>query len=213
MSIDSMPGGKMQIQHRGERPQVDETAWVAPTAVVSGAVTVGPRARIAHGAVVTAERDTTLTVGSDCVIMEQAVLRSAGRFDLSLGANCLVGPHAYLTGCSVRSRTFIATGGMVFNGASLGEACVVALDGKVHIDSDLPAGTRVPMGHIAFGRPADVYGPERAIEVHNLMDQLGFMDYVFGVESHDRPRGDVMDEAMTKYAHVLGAHRDDVIVD
>src|SRR5918999_2360123 len=63
---------KMQIQHRGATPHVDATAWVAPTAVVSGAVTVGPRARILHGAVVTAEGDTTLTIGPDCVIMEQA---------------------------------------------------------------------------------------------------------------------------------------------
>ena len=202
----------MQIQHRGATPHVDATAWVAPTAVVSGAVTVGPRARILHGAVVTAERDTTLTIGPDCVIMEQAVLRASGRFNLSLGASCLVGPHAYLTGCSVGSQTFIATGAMVFNGASLGEACVVTLGGKVHIDTELPAGARVPMGHIAYGRPAVVYRPEQALEVHNQMDLLGFMDYVFGVESHDRPRGDVMDEAMAKYAHFLGSHRDDFIV-
>jgi carbonic anhydrase/acetyltransferase-like protein (isoleucine patch superfamily) len=203
----------MLVQHGEYRPKVDSTAWVAPTAVVSGAVTIGARARVLHGAILTAEGDATLTVGSECVIMDQAVLRASGRFNLSLGASCLVGPHTYLTGCSVGPRTFVATGAMIFNGATLGEACVVTLDGKVHIDTDLPAGTRVPMGHIAYGRPGKVYRPDQALEVHELMDRLGFMDYVFGVKSHDRRRAEVMDEAMAKYARFLGSHHDDVILE
>jgi carbonic anhydrase/acetyltransferase-like protein (isoleucine patch superfamily) len=202
----------MQIQHAGHSPNIDPSAWIAPTAVISGAVTLEPGARVLHGAILTAEGDATLTVGTECVIMEQAVLRASGRFNLALGASCLVGPHAYLTGCSVGPRTFIATGAMIFNGATLGEACVVTLDGKVHIDTDLPAGTRVPMGHIAYGRPGVVYRPEQALEVHEAMDRLGFMDYVFGVDSHDRPRTDVMEEAISKYARFLESHRDDVVL-
>jgi hypothetical protein len=46
-----------------------------------------------------------------------------------------------------------------------------------------------------------------------LMDRLGFMDYVFGVKSHDRRRAEVMDEAMAKYARFLGSHHDDVILE
>jgi gamma-carbonic anhydrase len=206
-------GDRVLIQHRERRPQVDSTAWVAPTAIVSGNVSLRPRTSVLHGAVLTADGGSTLTVGSDCVIMEHAVLRASGRFDLVLGESCLVGPHAYLTGCSVAPHTFVATGAMVFNGATLGEACVVALDGKVHIDTDVPAGTRIPMGHIAFGRPARIFRPEQASEVHDLMEGLGFMDFVFGVESHGRARGEVMGEAMAKYARFLGSHRDDAIVD
>jgi carbonic anhydrase/acetyltransferase-like protein (isoleucine patch superfamily) len=203
----------MLIQHGGRRPRIDPSAWIASTAVLSGDVRLGARARVLHGAVLTADGDTTLSVGRDCVVMEQAVLRASGRFPLSIGESCLVGPHAYLTGCSIGARTFVATGAMIFNGATLGESCVVTLGAKVHIDSELPAGTRVPMGHIAFGRPAQIYQPQQAQEVHELMDQMGFMDYVFGVQSHDRDRGRVMEEAMTKYAAFLGAHHDDVIVD
>src|SRR5579859_6977422 len=131
----------MLIEHRGRRPQVDPTAWIAPNATLSGAVRVGPGARILYGAVLTAESGADLVVGPRCVVMEQAVLRAAGRFALALGEQVLVGPHAYLSGCTVGSRTFIATGAMVFNGASLGEACVVALGGKVHVDTELAYGT------------------------------------------------------------------------
>ena len=43
------------VEHRGKRPTVDPTAYVAPTAVLSGDVHVGPDARVLYGAVLTAE--------------------------------------------------------------------------------------------------------------------------------------------------------------
>ena len=51
----------------------------------------------------------------------------------------------------MRARS-VATGAMIFNGAVLGEACVVALGGKVHVDTELAGGTWLPMGY-AEGKP------------------------------------------------------------
>ncbi|HEV2359798.1 MAG TPA: gamma carbonic anhydrase family protein [bacterium] len=202
----------MRIEHLGKRPHVDESAWVAPNAVLSGPVQVGPHARVLYGAVLTAEGGAALTVGAECVIMEQAVLRAAGRFPLRLAERVLVGPHAYLAGCTVGARSFIATGAMIFNGAVLGEACTVALGGKVHVDTELAGGTRVPMGHIAFGRPGRIYPPGRAPSVHDELGRLDFMRYVFGVASAGRTRASVMDDVMRKYVRALGAHRADKIL-
>ena len=86
---------------------------------------------------------------------------------------------------------------------------MVALGGKVHIDTELPAGTWIPMGHIAFGRPAHTYAPNEAPAVHERLNRLNFMRYVFGVEPDGRPRSDVMAEAMAKYTQALGAHAAD----
>jgi len=202
----------MQVEHLGRRPHVDNTAFVAPNAILSGPVTVGPNARVLYGAVLTAEGGAELIVGPECVIMEHSVLRAAGRFALRLGEQVLVGPHAYLTGCTVGARSFIATGAMVFNGASLGEATVVALGGKVHIDTDLPPGARVPIGYIAFGRPARIYPPEQAPIVHEELNRVNFMRYVFGVDPEGKDRAGIMNEALRKYAHALGAHRGDKVL-
>ena len=199
----------MLVEHAGRRPQVDPSAWIASTAVLSGAVVVGPGACVLHGAVLTAGRGADLEVGRECVIMEQAVLRAAGRFSLRLGERVLVGPHAYLTGCTVGPRSFIATGAMIFNGASLGEACTVALGGKVHIDTELPDGSWVPIGYIAFGRPGRLYTPEQAPEVHEELDRLGFAHYVFGVQPEGKSRAEIVDEMLRKYSRALRAHRDD----
>ena len=202
----------MLVEHRGQRPQVDPTAWIAPNAVISGNVIIGPRVRILYGAVLTAEGRLPLTVGQNSVIMEQAVLRAAGRWPLELGDFILVGPHAYLSGCSVGAGSFIATGAMVFNGAHLGTSCVVALGGKVHIETDLPDNTFVPMGFIAIGRPGRIYAPGEAPTVHEELNRIGFMRHVFGVDPAGRPRIAVMTEAMTRYGRALDAHRDDRIL-
>jgi carbonic anhydrase/acetyltransferase-like protein (isoleucine patch superfamily) len=45
----------MLLEHRGRRPTVPESAYVAPSAVLCGAVVLGERARVLHGAVLTAE--------------------------------------------------------------------------------------------------------------------------------------------------------------
>jgi gamma-carbonic anhydrase len=203
----------MLIEHRGARPTIDPTAWVASNAVVSGAVTIGPRTRVLYGAVLTADGRIPLTVGAECVIMEQAVLRAAGRHPLTLGDRVLVGPHAHLSGCTIGARSFIATAAMIFNGARLGETCVVALGAKVHIDTDLADNTFVPMGFIAYGRPGRLYPPDQAPAVHEQLTRLGFMNYVFGIDLEGRTRKEMMDDVMTRYTRSLGRHGEDRVID
>lgn len=203
----------MIVEHGGRRPVIDPSAWIAPNAVISGPVSIGPQARVLYGAVLTAEVGAEMEIGPGCVIMEQAVLRASGRFPLRVGQGVLVGPHAYATGCDVGAWSFIATGAMVFNGARLGEACVVALGGKVHIDSDLPDGTRVPMGFIAFGRPATIHPPEEAPRVHEDLARVDFMRYVFGVDTQGKDRSQIMKEALSRYTRALAAHAGDSVLD
>jgi gamma-carbonic anhydrase len=81
------------IEHRGHAPQIDPSAYVAPTAVICGAVRVGPDARILFGAVLTAE-DGEVSVGARTVVMENALIRGRARHAAIIGDDVLVGPHA-----------------------------------------------------------------------------------------------------------------------
>ena len=45
----------MRVEHRGKRPQIHESAYVAPNAVICGDVTLGPSSRVLFGAVLAAE--------------------------------------------------------------------------------------------------------------------------------------------------------------
>jgi len=45
----------MLLEHRGKLPKVHDSAWMAPTAVICGDVTISKDSRVLFGAVVTAE--------------------------------------------------------------------------------------------------------------------------------------------------------------
>jgi carbonic anhydrase/acetyltransferase-like protein (isoleucine patch superfamily) len=189
------------------RPKIHSSAYVAPTAVVSGDVTIAAGCAVLHGAVVTAE-GAPITVGEGTVVMEHAVLKASGgsalSFPLKIGRHCLVGPHAYIVGATIGDGCFIASGAKVFNGACLEERSGVALGGIVHVKSRLTAGESVPMQHIAFGDPATIYAPDKAPEIHAKMN---FYADVFNLE----PGDDVRARAAETYSKFLRkVHAQDV---
>jgi carbonic anhydrase/acetyltransferase-like protein (isoleucine patch superfamily) len=133
----------MLVEHRGKCPDIHESAYVAPNAVVCGDVTIGENSRILFGAVLVAEGGPVV-VGSHCIIMENAVIRGTPRHPTRLGDHVLVGPRAYLTGCIVEDCAFLATGATVFNGARIGPRAEVRINGLVHLRTVLPADAVVP---------------------------------------------------------------------
>jgi carbonic anhydrase/acetyltransferase-like protein (isoleucine patch superfamily) len=199
----------VEIRHSGSGPLIDPGAYVAPTAMLSGQVKVGPGSCVLHGAVVSADGGP-VDIGANCVIMEHAVLRATPRHPLTIADHVLAGPHCYLTGCTIGDEVFIATGAMVFNGARMGRASSVALGGAVHIGCVVPPQTRIPIGWVAVGDPARLYPPGQADEIRAGLDEAGgFLPYVFGTDPAD-DRGQQMRTAMRRYAGFLSrSHRDD----
>jgi gamma-carbonic anhydrase len=108
----------MLIEHRGKRPTVDPSAYVAPTAVLCGDVRVGPESRILFGAVVSGE-DGHVEIGARCVVMENALVRGREAHPVELGDDVLVGPHAHVNGAIVGEGAFLATGTALFPGSSV----------------------------------------------------------------------------------------------
>jgi carbonic anhydrase/acetyltransferase-like protein (isoleucine patch superfamily) len=204
----------MRLRDRRGEPSVDPTAYVAPTAVLRGNVRIGPESRVLHGAVLSADGGP-VQVGATCVVMEHAVLRGTPAHPLVIGDHVLVGPHAYLTGCRIEDEVFIATGAMVFNGASMGRASSVALGGAVHVGCRVPELERVPIGWVAVGDPARLYPPDQVEPVRTALVEAGaaggFLSYLFGVDPA-ADRGAQMRAAMSRYAAALGRERDDEVV-
>ena len=104
----------MLVRHRGPVPQVDPSAYIAPTATLVGAVTVGPRARVMFGAVLDAE-GSRVEVGECAIVCEHTVLRATAVGDedhaVLVGEHTFVGPHATLLGCTVQGAVRRHRGG------------------------------------------------------------------------------------------------------
>src|ERR1700722_13207426 len=109
----------MLIKHRGAVPEIDPSAYVAPTAVLCGAVRIDPGARVLFGAVLTAE-DGEVSLGARSIVMENAVVRGRARHPVVIGDDVLVGPHAHVNGAQVGDGCFLATGAALFPGSVAG---------------------------------------------------------------------------------------------
>lgn len=197
----------MLIEHRGRRPSVDPTAYVAETAVVSGAVVVGPGARILHGAVVSAE-DGEIRIGRNVVVMEQALIRGRLGHNAIIGDSVMIGPSAHVNGALVEDGAFIATGAALFPGSTVGAGAEVRIHGVVQVNSVLPAGGIVPIGWVAVGSPASILPPDRHEDIWAIQSTLDFPGTVYGAT-----RQASMAEIMEGQSRFYGAHRDDVVLD
>jgi carbonic anhydrase/acetyltransferase-like protein (isoleucine patch superfamily) len=203
----------MIIEHAGKRPQVADDAYVAPNAVLSGDVTVGPGARILFGAVVTAEGASgQVTLGRDCIVMENALVRGRPGRPARIGDSVLIGPHAHVNGAEIGDRVFVATGASVFPGARVGADAELRIGAVVQVNTVVGIGQTLPIGWVAVGNPAQFFSPDRHDEIWAIQKELGFPREAFGIE---RPRHgeSIMPEAMRIYSERFGGHLSDRVIE
>ena len=197
----------MLIEHRGKRPVVPESAYVAPSAVLCGAVVLGERVRVLHGAVLTAE-DGAVHTGSDVVVMENALLRGRAGHPAVIGDAVLIGPHAHVNGATVEDAVFIATGASLFPAAVAGTGAELRINSVLHVNSRLKPHTVVPIGWIAAGDPARLFPPDQHDELWQVQRDLDFPGTVYGV-----PRGTDMRTLMARQSGFYAAHSSDRLLE
>ena len=133
-------------------PQIDDEAFVAPTAVVVGAVTMGPRSSIWYGAGARADAEV-IEIGADSNIQDGCTLHSDPGFPLVVGRGVTVGHRVVLHGVRIDDDVLVGMGSVVMNGAHIGSGSIVAAGAVV------TQGTQVPPGSLVAGVPAKVIRP------------------------------------------------------
>lgn len=199
----------MRYEHLGAAPSVHPSASVAPTAVLSGDVTIGAGCRILHGAILTSEGGP-LTLGEHVIVMENAVVRATAANPVHIGDHTLIGPTASIAGATIADQVFIATGARVFNGARIDRRSEVRIGATVHLRTHLVEGSVVPIGWVAVGDPAIVVSPDQHDEIWARQQELDFPGYVFGL---DRDTPDLMVQLTERYGRSLARHDDDRLLD
>lgn len=182
--VKTLKYNDMVIKHFDKAPKIDATAFIAPNAVICGEVRIGKNVVIMFGVQIIAE-SSPIVIEDNCIILENAVIRGTDTFPVSIGANCLIGPHAHLAGCTVEENVFIATGASIFHGAILRSGSEVCINGVVHLNTELPADTSVPISWIAIGSPAQILPPDKHDEIWAVQKPLNFPLTVYGI---DRPK-------------------------
>ncbi|WP_245177106.1 gamma carbonic anhydrase family protein [Geodermatophilus sp. DF01-2] len=130
-------------------PQIDGEAFVAPTAVVVGAVTMAARSSIWYGAVARADSEV-IEIGEDSNVQDGSTLHSDPGFPLVVGRGVTVGHRVVLHGARIDDDVLVGMGSVVMNGAHIGSGSIVAAGAVV------TQGTQVPPGSLVAGVPAKV---------------------------------------------------------
>ena len=147
-------------------PQIDTTAFIAPTAVLHGRVTVAARAVIMFGTVIRAELDS-VHIGAETNIQDNCVLHVDEGFPAILGNRVTVGHAAVVHGANVGDNCLVGIGARVLNGAVMGEGSWLAAG------SLLPEGKSIPPWTLALGTPAK---PIRELTDEEIAQQSAGVD-------------------------------------
>ncbi|MEU9749639.1 gamma carbonic anhydrase family protein [Streptomyces niveus] len=133
----------------GKEPVIDPTAFVAPTAVVLGEVTMAAGASVWYHTVLRADGGP-IVIGADTNIQDNCTVHVDLGSPVTIGARVSVGHNAVLHGCTVEDDVLVGMGAAVLNGAHIGTGSLVAAQALV------PQGMRVPPGSLVAGVPAKV---------------------------------------------------------
>jgi carbonic anhydrase/acetyltransferase-like protein (isoleucine patch superfamily) len=137
------------ITLRDTTPQVHETAWIAPGAVLAGDVQIGPEASVFYTAVVRADWGP-IRLGARSNLQDGCVLHTDPGLELTIGAGVSVGHRAVLHGCRIEDDVLIGMGAIVMNRAVIGTGSIVAAGALV------PEGVVIPPRSMVVGAPGKV---------------------------------------------------------
>src|SRR5439155_25633721 len=134
------------------RRAIGEEVYLAPTAVLVGAVEVGDRASIWFGAVLRAD-SAAIRIGAGTSVQDNAVVHCAKNLPTSIGENVIVGHGAMLEGCVIEDGAIVGMGAIALQRSRLGRGAMLAAG------SVLGEGFEVPPEVLAAGVPAVVKKP------------------------------------------------------
>jgi len=133
----------------GLEPRIDPAAWVAPTAVVIGDVTLLAGASVWYNAVLRAD-NTPIVIGERSNLQDGVVVHTDPGASVTLGQGVSVGHNAVIHGATVHDDCLIGMNATLLNGSVIGAGSLVAAGSLV------TQGMIVPPGSLVAGVPAKV---------------------------------------------------------
>jgi len=134
------------------RLNVAPDAFVAPTAVLRGEVTIGARSSVWYGAILRGDLAPVI-LGADTNVQDGSILHVEVDGPVVLGDRVTVGHRAVVHGCVVEDDCLIAIGALVLSGARIGRHSIVGAGAVVK------EGWQVPPRSVVLGVPGRIVRP------------------------------------------------------
>ncbi len=127
------------IEINGKRPTIAPDAFLAPTAVLIGDVTVGPQASIWFGAVLRGDDpDNGIVIGARTSVQDNCLVHVGAWGPTTVGTDVTVGHGAKFESCSIGDGCIIGMNAVILQEARVGDECVIAAGCVVLEKADVP---------------------------------------------------------------------------
>ena len=154
----------MTEEFDGVTPAIDPTAWVHPSAVVIGRVTLGRRVSIWPGVVLRGDI-LEIEIGDESNIQDLSVAHTShGLAPVRIGRRVVVGHRAILHGTRIGDNALIGMGAILLDGSEIGAGTLIAAGALV------TEGMRIPPSSLAVGVPAKVIRPVTEAETQRIRE-------------------------------------------
>ncbi len=131
------------------RPVVHPTAFVAPTALVMGDVTLEAESSVWYLSVLRGDT-APIRIGSQTCLQDGCIVHVDEEVPCTIGRRVGVGHRVTLHGCTVEDDCLVGMGSILLNHVVVGRGSVIAAGAL------LPEGMQVPPGSLVMGLPARV---------------------------------------------------------
>ena len=133
----------------GVAPEIDPTAWVAPSAQLMGKIRLQEQASVWFGAILRGDNEL-IDIGPRSNVQDAVVIHTDMGFPLTVGADCTVGHSAILHGCVLGDAVLVGMGATVLNGAKIGAESLIGANALI------TEGKEFPPRSMIVGAPAKV---------------------------------------------------------
>lgn len=103
---------------------IDESAFVAPGAIIIGDVRLGAQSSVWYTAVLRGDTDT-ITIGPRTNVQDGAVIHVDAGIPCTIGAGVTIGHRAVVHGALIEDDVLIGIGAIILSGARIGHDCIL----------------------------------------------------------------------------------------
>lgn len=139
--------GAVILPYEGVWPDIAESAFIAPTAVVIGNVTIAEQASVWYHATVRGDI-APITIGERSNVQDNTVVHVNMDAPVVIGRDVTIGHSAIIHGTTIGDGAVIGMGAVIMSYSTLGDHCVVAAGALVTERAE------VERGAVMIGVPA-----------------------------------------------------------
>lgn len=144
----------MTLEERFKRyldstPEIDSSAYVHPSAVLIGAVKLGPLSSVWPTCVLRGDINS-IEIGEGSNVQDGTIVHLADDYGVKIGRYVTIGHKAMIHACTIEDECLIGMSATILDGAVIGARSIVGAGAVV------TGGTIVPPGSMVLGMPGKV---------------------------------------------------------